>query len=110
MYYPCSENKDADQLRGYREADLRLCFRPCKLLVFSRTGSIIIDTSTAFHTKCTVLSKCNSPRISIQWFHIKHCSGYQYTKIQPYQSRVHFFLSFCKIRDFGSQTIYRCFT
>ena len=41
MYYPCSENKDADQLRGYREADLRLCFRPCKLLVFSRTGSLI---------------------------------------------------------------------
>ena len=41
MYYPCSENKDADQLRGYREADLRLCFRPCKLLVFSRTGSYI---------------------------------------------------------------------
>ena len=39
MYYPCSENKDADQLRGYREADLRLCFRQCKLLVFSRTGS-----------------------------------------------------------------------
>ena len=39
MYYPCSENKDTDQLRGYREADLRLCFRPCKLLVFSRTGS-----------------------------------------------------------------------
>ena len=39
MYYPCSENKDADQLRDYREADLRLCFRPCKLLVFSRTGS-----------------------------------------------------------------------
>ena len=39
MFYPCSENKDADQLRGYREADLRLCFRPCKLLVFSRTGS-----------------------------------------------------------------------
>ena len=23
MYYPCSENKGADQLRGYREADLR---------------------------------------------------------------------------------------
>ena len=39
MYYPCSENKDADQLRGYREADLRLCFRPRKLLVFSHTGS-----------------------------------------------------------------------
>ena len=39
MYYPCSENKDADQLRGYREADLHLCFRLCKLLVFSCTGS-----------------------------------------------------------------------
>ena len=42
MYYPCSENKDADQLRGYREADLRLCFRPCKLLVFSRTCSYLV--------------------------------------------------------------------
>ena len=39
MYYLCSENKDADQLRGYREADLRLCFRICKNPVFSRRGS-----------------------------------------------------------------------
>ena len=39
MYYPSSENKDADQLRGYREADLRLCFRICKYPVFSRRGS-----------------------------------------------------------------------
>ena len=30
MYYPCSENKGADQLRGYREADLRLCFAYAK--------------------------------------------------------------------------------
>ena len=35
LYYPYSENKDADQLRGYREADLRLCFRICKNPVFS---------------------------------------------------------------------------
>ena len=34
VYYPCSENKGADQLRGYREADLRLFFRICRLLVF----------------------------------------------------------------------------
>ena len=34
LYYPCSANKGADQLRGYREADLRLCFRLCRLLVF----------------------------------------------------------------------------
>ena len=39
MYYPCSENKDADQLCGYREADLRLCFRIGKNPVFSRCGS-----------------------------------------------------------------------
>ena len=29
LYYPSSENKGADQLPGYREADLRLCFRLC---------------------------------------------------------------------------------
>ena len=34
LYYPNSENKGADQLRGYREADLHLCFRICSLLVF----------------------------------------------------------------------------
>ena len=39
MYYLCSENKGADQLRGYCEADLRLCFRICKKPVFSRRGS-----------------------------------------------------------------------
>ena len=43
MYYPSSENKGADQLRGYREADLRLCFRICKNPVFSRRGSYIND-------------------------------------------------------------------
>ena len=26
LYYLCSENKGADQLRSYCEADLRLCF------------------------------------------------------------------------------------
>ena len=41
LYYPSSENKDAGQLRGYREADLRLCFRLCRLLVFPRGGSYI---------------------------------------------------------------------
>ena len=41
MYFPSSENKGADQLRGHREADLRLCFRICRLLVFSRGGSIM---------------------------------------------------------------------
>ena len=39
LYYPCSENKGADQLPSNREADLRLCFRICKKQVFSRSGS-----------------------------------------------------------------------
>ena len=34
MYYPCSKNKDVDQLRSCFEADLRLCFRIGKNLVF----------------------------------------------------------------------------
>ena len=41
LYYPSSENKGADQLRGYREADLRLCFRLCRLL-FSHEAAHII--------------------------------------------------------------------
>ena len=40
LYYRSSENKGADQLRGYSEADLRLCFRLCRLLVFPWGGSI----------------------------------------------------------------------
>ena len=40
--YPSSENKGADQLRSYCEADLRLCFRLCRLLVFPCGGSHIM--------------------------------------------------------------------
>ena len=39
LYYPSSENKGADQLRSYCEADLHLCFRLDRLLVFPRGGS-----------------------------------------------------------------------
>ena len=39
LYYPCCENKGADQLRSYCEADLRLCFRIGKSPVFSGRGS-----------------------------------------------------------------------
>ena len=50
-----SENKGADQLSGYREADhreadLRLCFRICKKLVFSRRGSININFMLQKHS------------------------------------------------------------
>ena len=39
LYYPCSENKGADQLRDYREPDLHLYFRICKKTVFLQRGS-----------------------------------------------------------------------
>ena len=35
LYYPSGENNDADQLCSNCEADLRLCFRISKYLVFS---------------------------------------------------------------------------
>ena len=41
LYYPCSENKGADQLCSYCTADLRLCFRLCMLLVFLCGGSYV---------------------------------------------------------------------
>ena len=41
MYYPCSENKGADQLRGYCEADLRLYFRLCKKPGFLMTRPML---------------------------------------------------------------------
>ena len=41
LYYPSSENKGADQLRSYCEADLRLCFRLCRLLAFPCGGSFV---------------------------------------------------------------------
>ena len=39
LHYPSGENKGAD----HREADLRLCFRKCKLFVFSCEGSLTIS-------------------------------------------------------------------
>ena len=50
LYYPRSENKGADQLRGYPVADLRLCFRICKNPVFTRRGSFYSQSQhTLFH-------------------------------------------------------------
>ena len=42
LYYPSSENKGADQLRSNCEADLRLCFRLGRLLVFPRGGQYVL--------------------------------------------------------------------
>ena len=43
LYYLCSENQGADQLRSY----LRLCFRICKKPVFSRRGSNMLRKVTS---------------------------------------------------------------
>ena len=45
MYYLCSENKGADQLRRYHEADLRLCFRICKSR-FSHNEALIFQVQS----------------------------------------------------------------
>ena len=42
-YYPCNENKGTDQLRSYREADLRLGFSLCKSW-FSHDAAHIISS------------------------------------------------------------------
>ena len=54
LYYPSSENKGADQLRSYCEADLRLCFRLCRLLVFLCGGSNV--TYITFHVNVNVIA------------------------------------------------------
>ena len=41
LYCSCSENKGADRLRSYCEADLRLCFRLGRLSLFPCGGSFI---------------------------------------------------------------------
>ena len=66
LHYPSSENKGADQLRGYREADLRLCFLIRKTLVFSWRGS-----------------HCNGPLICIfAWFCHQWCHAYMQRSMQ----------------------------
>ena len=55
LCYLCSENKGADQLRGYREADLRLCFRICKKTGFSRRGSYLsIYSGVPRYIQCSI--------------------------------------------------------
>ena len=61
FYYPCSENKGADQLRGYREADLRFCFRICKKPVFLLRGLNYMREVNTF------LANCNCNFVMITW-------------------------------------------
>ena len=64
LYYPCSENKGADQLRVYREADPHRCFRICKKLVFSRRGSFLYaNYKTLKQAKSIIEQAC----LSLTW-------------------------------------------
>ena len=45
------------------------------------------DREKASHTKCTFLTKCNSCRIAIQWFHIKRYSDILYTQKKSFQCK-----------------------
>ena len=67
MYYPSSENKGDDQLCGYCEANLRLCFRLCRLLVFpwggsyksciSRNSKVCMDAEKQWSGPCDKLGR-----------------------------------------------------
>ena len=48
------------------------------------------------HTKVHFSAKCNSDRIAIQWKHIMDHFDYQYTKIQPFTTRVQNFCAFAR--------------
>ena len=50
LYYLYSENKGTDQLRGYREADLCLCFRKCKRWFSHDTAQIYYE----FYSTCKI--------------------------------------------------------
>ena len=79
----CSENKGADQLHGYREADLRLCFRICKKPVFSQRGLILAkDLTKEQLCKYTTIQdksgKCISeePEILNRWTGLSYLYNY----------------------------------
>ena len=88
MYYPCSENKDADQLRGHREADLRLCFRLCKLLVFSCTGSCTIRVAK---TKAMIRCAVTAQLVCVFVFaYAKSCFSHEVVKMTSLLNTRHF--------------------
>ena len=83
LYYPCSENKGADQLRGNREADLHLCFRICKKPVFSRRGSNANSEAVWSGSALFALAYLSENSSSFEQLHEKTCFfAYAKTKAQ----------------------------
>ena len=48
----------------------------------------LLNMTNVAYKKMHFSAKCNSGRIAIQWFYIKHYFDYQYKKFQPYTFRV----------------------
>ena len=69
LHYLCSENKGADQLRSYCEADLPLCFHIGQNPVFSRCGSNTGGSSYVFVAIGLIdsASKCCSHSQTLQY-------------------------------------------
>ena len=73
LYYPYSKNKGPDQLRGYREADLRLCFRIFKKTVSHSETQLKERTDKHHHYSyketqkhvCSIFHVCNVLRLGI---------------------------------------------
>ena len=55
-----------------------------KFLCYER----LLNMTYVAYKKMHFSAKCNSGRIAIQWFHIKHYLDYQYTKFQSYTFQV----------------------
>ena len=98
----CSENKGADQLRSYCEADLRLCFCLCRLLVFPCGGSnntlsesfgkyVFLDLRLEFLYALSILYSLSSILYSIsaflqvQMINEERIDRYQRNLLYPYQ-------------------------
>ena len=70
LYYPCSENKGADQLRSYREADLRLCYDMQKAgFLMTRLNFFLrrTDRSIQNHQMSDVIRKPAFANMQISW-------------------------------------------
>ena len=69
MYYPCSENKGADQLCSYMyfTADLRLCFHIGNNPGFSRRGSFYYGFSWVFYlSTCCMKNTAIFPSLQVE--------------------------------------------
>ena len=76
LYYPYSENKGADQLRGYRKADLHLCLHICKKPVFSQRGSTIEEIFLLITIPCLCIILLSFTAVKMIIKKMKNCYNF----------------------------------